>query len=354
MSRPGRVIVSLALILGLAGCESAVSGWRSVTGVNKNDPDPQTAPFAANMVAAAEGGYPNLASVPEPPTIATSTADRQKLTDTLVAERGATAAAGSIPALTPSAAPLGDKPAPALPTTAAMAPAVTPAATTAAAAERVPGKQAANSPVPGAAGANALGATHRRQDEPPEPQPRDSALTMPTIPGPLPQPEATQPPPPSPVLPAVQAPVVAPPMPPAAVAAATPAPPPPVPVLAPIIPPPPPMPSPKAATAKSAPTKTTVATLDVAASEPGPDEHAEIDRVASLYKQTSGTVRVVGFAAAPVNGVDPLASYHAALERAQAVAKELTAAGIPSNKVQTEASPAAGAGSGRIEIQFLP
>jgi hypothetical protein len=352
MSRPGRVIVSLALILELVGCESAVSGWRSVTGVNKNDPDPQTAPFTENMAAAAGGGYPNLASVPEPPTIATSSADRQKLTDTLVAERGATAAAGSIPAMTPSAVPPGAKPAPASPSATPPAGAAVP---TAATAERVPGKQAANSPVLGTTGTNAPGVTRRRQDEPPEPQPRDSSLTMPTIPGPLPQPEATQPPPPVPALPAVPAPVVVPPMPPAAVATATPAPPPPVPVLAPIVPPPPPpTPSPKAATAKPAPPKTTVATLDVAASGPGAGERAEIERVATLYKETPRTVRVVAFAAAPVGGADPLASYHAALERAQAVAKELTAAGIPSTKVQTEASPTAGTGSGRIEIQFLP
>jgi hypothetical protein len=61
----------------------------------------------------------------------------------------------------------------------------------------------------------------------------------------------------------------------------------------------------------------------------------------------------VAFAAAPAPGVDPLTSYRAALDRAQAIAKDLTAAGIPAGKIQTEANPAnAGPQIGRVEIQF--
>jgi hypothetical protein len=64
---------------------------------------------------------------------------------------------------------------------------------------------------------------------------------------------------------------------------------------------------------------------------------------------------VVSYAAAPVGGADPLESYHAALERAQAVAKALAATGIPANKIQTQATPASGtSGAGRVEIQLAP
>ena len=82
-------------------------------------------------------------------------------------------------------------------------------------------------------------------------------------------------------------------------------------------------------------------------------DRAEIDRVAGLYREKPGTVRVLAFAAAPTGGGDPLASYHAALGRAQQIAKALADAGIPANKIQTEAAPSPLA-AGRIEIQFAP
>ncbi len=74
--------------------------------------------------------------------------------------------------------------------------------------------------------------------------------------------------------------------------------------------------------------------------------------MAALYKDSPGTVRVLAYAAAPSGGGDPLDSYHAALERAQAVAKALADAGIPASKIQTEAAPAVAARAGRVEIQF--
>ena len=50
---------------------------------------------------------------------------------------------------------------------------------------------------------------------------------------------------------------------------------------------------------------------------------------------------------------EQLNAYRAALERAQAVARALAEAGVPANKIQTEAAPAGTAG-GRVEIQLLP
>ena len=69
-------------------------------------------------------------------------------------------------------------------------------------------------------------------------------------------------------------------------------------------------------------------------------------------------MEVIGYAApaAPgATGGEPLAGYRAALERAQAVAAALRAAGIPADKVQAEAAPVGAGGSAdRVEVQLLP
>jgi len=186
--------------------------------------------------------------------------------------------------------------------------------------------------------------------EPPEPGPRDSSLQMPDVRS-VPEPETTQPPPPAPAVPVASAPAPAAQLPPAAVASAMPQPAPPEPALAPVMPPP--------AAAKPAPKRmpaaTTVATLDIrtAADAQAGRDREQIDRVAALYRDNPGSVRVLAYAAASAGGGDPLDSYHAALDRAQAVAKALAAAGIPVAKIQTQATPAAGAqAAGRVEIQF--
>ena len=166
----------------------------------------------------------------------------------------------------------------------------------------------------------------------------------------VPEPETTQPPPPPPALPAVPRPAPAAQLPPAAVASAVPQPAPPEPVLAPVAPPPlAARPEPR-----RPPAATTVATLDIrAAPAAGGQDRAQIEHIAALYKDNPGIVRVLAYAAASAGGGDPLDSYHAALDRAQAVAKALADAGIPAGKIQTQATPAAGArAAGRVEIQF--
>src|SRR5207249_10354466 len=82
----------LALALALGGC-GAVDAWRSVSGIAKHDPDLESALFTGNLAASEVAPYPNLASVPPPPSRATTTAERQKLTESLVLDRAATAAA---------------------------------------------------------------------------------------------------------------------------------------------------------------------------------------------------------------------------------------------------------------------
>jgi hypothetical protein len=175
----------------------------------------------------------------------------------------------------------------------------------------------------------------------------DSPLQMPQVRS-LPEPDSARPPLPPPRLAAVPPAAVAREFPAAAFAGANPQPPlpPPLPSLAPIAPPPP-----SRAPATAAPTAgTTVAMLDRL-------DRAQLQRVAARYHEEAiqQAVRVIAYAAAPVSGADPLGGYHAALERAKAVAKALSEAGIPADKIQTEASPAsATTAAARVEIQFLP
>jgi hypothetical protein len=326
-----------ALATGLGGC-NPIETYRSWTGISQNDPNPKTAPFTHNMAMAYKEPYPNLASVPPLPTTETSTAEREKLTRSLVADRGALTAGGQPPSV-------------------AAEPAM-PAATAFRAPPPLPADLAAAAAAPPAAGpashivtAKAEPASRRQPGAPPHvPPPQDSTLHSPEIPGPLPQPEAAQPAPPAPGLRA-SPPPAAPPLSGAAVASATPAPPPPVPVLAPIA-------APKVKdAATAAPAAITVATLDIAPRPGPPDriERAAIARAAALYRKQRGVLRVVAFAAAPPPGGDPLASYHAALDRAQAVATALAKAGVPSRKIQIEATPAAGSRvRGRVVIRLAP
>src|SRR4051794_41621782 len=83
---PAAGLAGLTWALALVGC-SPIESYRSLTGVARNDPDPATAPFTQNLAAGEIMAYPNLATVPPPPTRATSAAERQKLTQTLIAER---------------------------------------------------------------------------------------------------------------------------------------------------------------------------------------------------------------------------------------------------------------------------
>lgn len=347
--RVGSVGPALAIALAglVAACSPTIEAYRSLSGADKNDPDPKTAPFTGNMAAAYKQPYPNLASVPPPPTRETSTADRQKLTQALIADRTATAALAGPPPIAAATANAAQPAATAIPPSAG-APARTAPASPAAVGAAAPPAQAelaSNTLQPAANRAPA-----RRPGEPPEPGPLNSTLQMPQMPS-LPEPEAVRPPPPAPTLAALPLPPAAGP-PPAMVASAMPQPPPPPPVLPPISPPPIAVKPPP----KPAPAPTTVATLGLAGRSAAADssDRAQIARVAALYKQKPGTVRVVAFTAAPAAGGDPLASYHAALERAQAIAQALAAAGVPAGKIQTEATPAAGPQIGRVEIQFAP
>jgi hypothetical protein len=99
-----------------------------------------------------------------------------------------------------------------------------------------------------------------------------------------------------------------------------------------------------------------VASLDV---RPGAvaidsDERSRLAQVVTQYQQKPRMVRVVAYAAPGVGSAEQLNAFRTALDRAQVVAKELAGAGIPANKIQTEASPStAAAPTGRVELQLL-
>lgn len=73
---------------------------------------------------------------------------------------------------------------------------------------------------------------------------------------------------------------------------------------------------------------------------------ANLAEVARLYRQTGGVVRVVGIAPAPGLSRDPVSQvmggYDASMDRAKAVAKELSRRGVPATKIMIGADPTPG------------
>lgn len=340
VSRLALGLAKLGLACALIGC-SPVDSYRSMAGLDKNDPDPQTALFSGNMAKAEAAGYPNLATVPAPPTRASTAADRQKLTENLVGEREGARTNPAATAPGPIVAPPMPPP-PAFPEGARPVAAPPPARV-------AEGSAAAKSP-----GKNRPESARRKQGEPPEPGPRDTNLETPELAS-LPDPEGVRAPPPPPKLAEARAASQTAPLqpPPTIVAAGKPEPAPPPPPLA-MAPAPPPASLPEKPAAKRPPSGATLATIDIPGSAGAPDarERELIERIAGLYKQRPDTLRIVAYAGTPPPGADPLDSYRAALDRAQAVAKLLADGGIPASRIHTEASPAGG--GGRVEIQLLP
>jgi len=294
--------------------------------MNKNDPDPSTALFTENLDKAETGSYPNLASVPPPPIVDTTLADRQKLAQNLTSTRTATEANGG------TANPGPVPPPPAIPASIA-APQL---------AAIPPAREPQPTPVP----------PMRPQDEPPTPQPRNSTLQTPTIAN-LPGVEAARPAPP-PGHPAAMPQPAPSALPQAALQSGNPQPAPPTATL------PPPQLSPQVAAMpppKLPPVPVTVASLDIPAGSAGlpGDTQSRLTDVVARYKAKPGIVRIISYAAPGTGGAEQLNSFRGALDRAQIVAKQLAGAGIPSDKIQTQAAPSSdNTPAGRIDIQLLP
>jgi outer membrane protein OmpA-like peptidoglycan-associated protein len=340
-----RAGLALALVLlcaaaGLAAC-NPVDAWRDLTGASKNDPDPETTPNTQNLAAGEASAYPNLATVPPPPTRAMTEAERDKLTQSLIADRtnakytdeklraGFAAISAPVPPPPPPPAPPSNEPA-----------------------DKPAAKNA--SPASTAAGgeANASAATGpRKAGEPPEPGPKESSLEPPQMRS-TPQPESSQPPPPPPRQAAMPAPPAPAPLPSALGAAKYQAPPPP-PTLT--------QPAPAVASAghaeKRAPATSSVEIGDFKfagqSTALGDGSQPDIDKVLAAYRRDPGRVRVVGYAGVGNGAAEQLTSYRVALDRAQAVAAALTKAGIPADKILAEVAPAASdSGEGRAEVKL--
>jgi outer membrane protein OmpA-like peptidoglycan-associated protein len=410
--RVGCRLAVLAVLIELAAC-NPVDTWRDWTGASRNDPDPETTPNSRNLAAGEAADYPNLATVPPPPIRAMTTAERDQLTQSLIADQANArhtdeqlrAGFAAVPATPPppasateaggaqperSAASPSSSPGP-VASSAASAASVAeagggkpvmlgPATSTAAAASAaLPAEGAAGAkPVPTSdtrsarAGGKTLaenpGQGLRKQGEPPEPAPMESNLEIPQARA-TPQPEQIQPAPPAPQLPPT----------PKVASAATPLPrglaaggalapqplpeakgsagfepPPATPELAPV----PPARSADAGPGKGGAKPSASVDKPIAEIKFGADSTSLTDSgrqtlqsVVPLYQQNPGKVRVVGYAGEASGAVEQLNSYRTALDRAQAVAAALSKAGIPSDKIQVEAAPTeANSGESRAEI----
>jgi outer membrane protein OmpA-like peptidoglycan-associated protein len=317
----------LGVAIALAAC-NPVDTWRDLTGASKNDPDPETTPNTQNLAAGEAAGYPNLATVPPPPTRALTTAEREKLTQSLIADRtNAKYTDEKLRAgFSAISAPVPPPPPPVPPAAAAGEPA------------KPADKTAAASQGPGP----------RKAGEPPEPGPKESSLEAPQ-PRAAPTPEQTRPPPASAAARGAPAPGAAPL--PAEIGIAKFQPPPAPPSLT-----QPPAAGRAAAAApdkRPEPSAAPLAQVKFAGSSTAlpQGEEADLAKVVSSYQQRPGKIRVVGYAGGGAGAAEQLASYRVALDRAQAVAAALAKAGIPSDKILAEVAPAAtDSGEGRAEV----
>ena len=340
-----RGLAILAVVLGLGAC-NPVETWRDWTGASKNDPDPETTPNTQNLAAGEASDYPNLATVPPPPSRAMTAAEREALTQGLIADRTNAkysdeklrAGFAAVSAPTPPPPP----PVPAVPDEAQAKP----AATAAPAAAAPPTSPDSANTADKATGAPGQGL--RKSGEPPEPPPMESSIEVPkvrSVPNPeqvqsfppppysTPTPTATNAPPATPHLPSPPAPSA---MPEALGSTAYQAPPPP-PVLTPLAT------SGKSSQKPAAPLGTPIAEIRFTGDSTSlsEEDRQSLEKVVPLYQQHQGRVRIVGYAGAGSGATEQLNSFRAALDRAQVVAAALTKAGIPADKIAVEAAPSA-------------
>ena len=76
-------VAMLALLTALGGCDPMIGAYRNMRGLSQDDPNPATAPNAKNLALAETGPYPNLATVPPPPSGASTLTEREQLLRTL-------------------------------------------------------------------------------------------------------------------------------------------------------------------------------------------------------------------------------------------------------------------------------
>jgi len=209
---------SVLVVLALAGCSSVpdavnpMEWYRSATGSSSSRPAAQTNPTDTRMAEAQSKSAPNLATVPERPTRASTPAERQALTQGLVADREnakytdddlqprtAQASAPAARPATPPAPPVTTPPAPAAAAPASPPPPAVAAASPPSAPPTPPAARAA-SPAPAPPAATAQPVPPPPPPAMPQvasPPPRAAAPAAPSAPPPSPAPaRAAAPPPP--------------------------------------------------------------------------------------------------------------------------------------------------------------
>ncbi|HKT17447.1 MAG TPA: OmpA family protein [Stellaceae bacterium] len=367
-----RLVVLAAVLTQLGACSSVpnavnpIAWYRGITGASKND-DLGKGQNDANLQEGSNEPYPNLGTVPDAPETALSTIDRDKLVDSLIADRNnAKYANDSLRAGVSAAgvAPPPPPPAPGAPKTATSAAPAGPQPS-AAPANPLPSSKPAAAPSPQAQAPDKLAkveAPARGSEAPPA----ESSLQSPKIDNP-PQGEAVTPAPPPPRIPPAGAAAAKPPARTQASAATPPtdtimaAPPPPQ------IPPPGRMPAPSPEkTASAAPT------ASQSGEQHGVSRHVAdvtfppgsallsdklrdtIDSIVKQHSKDGGRIRVVGYGEA-VGANAATTGFNLALDRAQAVAVALSDSGVPSKDISVEAAPVPASGGRdvpRAEVFF--
>jgi outer membrane protein OmpA-like peptidoglycan-associated protein len=344
----------LAATVGLSACSvpdwaNPVGWYRDVTGASADDPKAD-ARNTQNLQKGSDEDYPNLASVPPPPTNALSAADAEKLRNSLAADRAnAKYVQGNdqYVAEPPKDVPSPPKDIPDAPTPAQSATAPAPSVQ----ATLVP------PPAPAAAPAAAARTATSRGQVPPQ----ESPMTAPTVRS-VPQGETPRAPPPpplgSPARTQTQQPVA---QPVQQQSAALPPPSLPPPSLPPA-PPPDPAYDPALAGGGSALPAGPGVTLGIMqftsnTARLSPEMLAQVRDLAALRQQNGGgTIRVTAYS--PPQGeqdtmAPQLASFNLALDRARAVAAAFTQNGVPARAVEIGATTAPpGQTGGTVEISL--
>jgi len=308
-----------AALLVLAGCSSLpdavnpIEWYRGATGLSANDPKPDER-NTQNLEAGSERPAPNLASVPAPPTRAMSSAERERLAASLAADRanahytdeqlrygnGAPAARPPTPPASPSAAAKAPgSPSPSSPSPSAQSPSSSPTPSA---------PNPAPAPSAGLVAGGALSPGGRGSVEREAP-PQEAPATSPEVRS-VPEPETPRAPPPPPRVAEPKAP------PAPAVASRGPA-----------------------APAGRPAVEITFAENSAALA---PSDQAAIEEAVARRKESGGNLRVVGYAGSGGSGdaaAQQLAGFGMALDRANAVARALAAAGAPSGSILVEAAP---------------
>jgi len=336
-------VAALGLPLWLAACShvpdavNPVAWYRDISGNSKGDVKDQQGRNQNNLAAGGDKAYPNLATVPDEPDRVLSGIDRDKLQESLIADRNN--AKYTSDQLEAGRA--------ANPGTAAPAAAPAPGQQSAMVPPAAADQSVQTSPIPAPSTAAAPAAQTRRTGG--EQAPAESSLQTPEVrslpqgetPPPPPAPANISPPPAASSAPAKSAPVKS--------AAANPI----------LLTPPAAEPQTQTPSAERPaqsslalrspsgaknPMSVSVGDITFAAGSAAlpPAHTGPLSDIAGLYKQAGGRIRVVGHAEQIASGdavQQQVASLDLALDRANAVAQALVVLGVPANAIVVEAAP---------------